>query len=112
MAAPPSVNRVLVLASSEVESGAADMTRGVGSSITATAVSGAALSDIASFAATHLAGGVLGQQTPAPQPAQPAQLSHVGPPPGWYQDKADVSMLRWWDGSTWTEVTQSKPPSA
>jgi hypothetical protein len=71
--------------------------------------SGSPLSDIASFAATHLAGGVLGQQTPPPQPAQP---SHVGPPPGWYQDKADASLLRWWDGSTWTDFTQPKPPAA
>lgn len=73
---------------------------------TQSASSGSALSDIASFAATHFGGGL------PEQPAPTAQPSSVGPPPGWYQDKADVSMLRWWDGSTWTEVTQSKPPSA
>jgi hypothetical protein len=67
------------------------------------------LSDIVSFATTHLAGALSGHQNPSTQATSPTQ---VGPPPGWYQDQEDATMLRWWDGSTWSEVTQSKPPSA
>ena len=26
-------------------------------------------------------------------------------PPGWHQDPDDPSLLRWWDGSRWTEHT-------
>ena len=39
---------------------------------------------------------------------QPPPLSAPGyPPPGWYPDPLGVT--RWWDGGTWTAVTQSPP---
>ncbi|GAF45491.1 DUF2510 domain-containing protein [Rhodococcus wratislaviensis] len=31
------------------------------------------------------------------------------PPPGWHQDPADANLLRYWDGTHWTEQTQPKP---
>ncbi|WP_370184788.1 DUF2510 domain-containing protein [Rhodococcus wratislaviensis] len=31
------------------------------------------------------------------------------PPPGWHQDPADANLLRYWDGTQWTEQTQPKP---
>lgn len=30
----------------------------------------------------------------------------TSPSPGWYTDNADASLLRWWDGTTWTDRTQ------
>lgn len=33
-----------------------------------------------------------------------------GPPPGWLEDAADPSLLRWWDGTQWTEHRQPKGP--
>jgi hypothetical protein len=44
-------------------------------------------------------------QQPAPQVAVPQQAPQ-GPPPGWYADKQDPSIQRWWDGVKWTEHTQ------
>lgn len=29
-------------------------------------------------------------------------------PPGWYPDNLDISRVRWWDGSGWTDQTQLK----
>lgn len=31
------------------------------------------------------------------------------PPPGWHQDPGDANLLRYWDGTQWTEQTQPKP---
>ena len=32
------------------------------------------------------------------------------PSPAWYQDPSNPSMLRYWDGSSWTDQTQPAPP--
>lgn len=61
---------------------------------------------------------------PAPvEPAEPAEaapavveppaadeppVADVAPEAGWYRDPADPTMLRWWDGSTWSAHT--RPP--
>lgn len=38
-----------------------------------------------------------------------AQPPHQAPPPpGWYQDPRDPSMMRWWDGATWTDAAQPR----
>ena len=34
------------------------------------------------------------------------------PGPGWHQDPSDATMIRWWDGATWTEHTQASPVPA
>lgn len=39
-----------------------------------------------------------------PSPAPAPQL----PPAGWYADKEDSSMDRWFDGTQWTEFTQPR----
>src|SRR5690606_7406587 len=33
----------------------------------------------------------------------------TSPAPGWYQDPGNPQVLRWWDGSTWTQHTQPNP---
>lgn len=33
----------------------------------------------------------------------------VGPPPGWYTDPVDRTMLRYWDGRKWETLTQPGP---
>src|ERR1044072_3577855 len=35
-----------------------------------------------------------------------------GPSQGWYPDPHDSSMLRWWNGTGWTEFTATLPPAA
>lgn len=40
-------------------------------------------------------------------PAQPVPVRQ-GPPPGWYPDQHDASMMRWFDGSEWTAFTQPR----
>lgn len=39
-----------------------------------------------------------------PKPVSPPQL----PPPGWYPDEADPSIVRWFDGAQWTGFTQAR----
>jgi len=34
------------------------------------------------------------------------------PPAGWYPDRAEANLVRWWDGSQWTDQTQSTAPAA
>src|SRR3954453_18998208 len=33
----------------------------------------------------------------------------TGPASGWYPDPNDVSVLRWWDGSVWTDSVAANP---
>lgn len=40
---------------------------------------------------------------PPPPPAEPARAD-------WHPDPADSAVLRWWDGSRWTEQTVARPP--
>ena len=34
--------------------------------------------------------------------------TQAGPPAGWYADKQQPDLMRWWDGQQWTDVTQPK----
>ena len=34
----------------------------------------------------------------------------TGTPAAWYQDPADASKLRWWDGAAWTAKVANRPP--
>ena len=34
------------------------------------------------------------------------------PPAGWYPDRTETNLVRWWDGSQWTDQTQSTAPAA
>lgn len=43
-----------------------------------------------------------------PVPPSPAPAPQL-PPAGWYADKQDPSMDRWFDGTQWTEFTRSRP---
>lgn len=36
-------------------------------------------------------------------------MSTSAPVPGWYPDPTDAGIIRWWDGSSWTEHTQPAP---
>jgi hypothetical protein len=52
---------------------------------------------------------VLRQQVAQPAPApQVSAAAPAGPPAGWMVDSADATLLRWWDGSRWTEHTQPR----
>jgi hypothetical protein len=42
------------------------------------------------------------QEVPAPRVASPA---------GWYRDSPQGEVLRWWDGTNWTDQTQLQPDS-
>lgn len=33
-------------------------------------------------------------------------------PAGWYDDPEDASLVRWWNGLTWTDHTERKPERA
>ncbi len=39
-------------------------------------------------------------------------MSGDNPAPGWYADATDPSLIRWWDGSSWSEHTQPNPAAA
>lgn len=41
----------------------------------------------------------------APENAEPESA-----PFGWYQDPAGTAMLRWWDGSAWTNRLEYRRP--
>src|SRR5579884_3983124 len=32
------------------------------------------------------------------------------PPPGWYPDPSGMPSMRWWDGNSWSELSQPPPP--
>jgi len=34
------------------------------------------------------------------------------PPPGWYPDRNEANLVRWWDGQQWTDQTRSTAPAA
>jgi len=34
------------------------------------------------------------------------------PPAGWYPDRTEANLVRWWDGAQWTDETQSTAPAA
>lgn len=34
------------------------------------------------------------------------------PPAGWYPDRTEANLVRWWDGAQWTDQTQSTAPAA
>ncbi len=39
-------------------------------------------------------------------------MTTAGTAAGWYADPADPTLIRWWDGSTWTSHTQPNPAVA
>jgi hypothetical protein len=39
-------------------------------------------------------------------------LADVNPPAGWYVSPKDKSLLQWWDGDSWADVTQAAEKSA
>jgi hypothetical protein len=39
-------------------------------------------------------------------------VADVNPPAGWYVSPKDKSLLQWWDGDSWTDVTQLSEKSA
>lgn len=49
----------------------------------------------------------LGPRGPARNTA--AMTDPSRPPAGWYPDPADVSLLRWWDGTRWTDDRAARP---
>lgn len=36
----------------------------------------------------------------------------TAPPPGWYPDRNEANLVRWWDGQQWTDHTKSTAPAA
>lgn len=36
----------------------------------------------------------------------------TAPPPGWYPDRNEANLERWWDGQQWTDHTKSTAPAA
>jgi type IV secretory pathway TrbL component len=48
------------------------------------------------------------QQQAAPTSSPAPQM----PPAGWYPDQADASLVRWFDGTQWTDVTQPRDPES
>ncbi|NNN21181.1 MAG: DUF2510 domain-containing protein [Acidimicrobiales bacterium] len=38
-----------------------------------------------------------------------ASKTQTGPPPGWYSDPGGTGMLRWWNGTNWTQSVGIPP---
>ncbi|MEO7373742.1 MAG: DUF2510 domain-containing protein [Terrimesophilobacter sp.] len=34
------------------------------------------------------------------------------PGPGWYEDPQDAKLVRWWDGTRWTEHSHDRAPQS
>ncbi len=45
-------------------------------------------------------------QPVAPAAPAPAPVAPQGPPAGWYPDAQDPTVVRWYDGTKWTDFTQ------
>jgi len=52
-------------------------------------------------------GGQTTQSVP-PTEATPSVPQVSGPPAGWYTDQHDASMVRWYDGTKWSEFTKPR----
>ena len=52
-----------------------------------------------------------GKRRPGVGDVSDAQALTV-PPAGWYPDRNEANLVRWWDGSQWTDQTQSTAPAA
>jgi len=52
-----------------------------------------------------------GKRRPGVGDVSDAQALTV-PPAGWYPDRTEANLVRWWDGSQWTDQTQSTAPAA
>ena len=50
------------------------------------------------------------RQAEAPEAALASPTPQL-PPAGWYPDPTDDAILRWFDGTKWTDFTQTRPPA-
>lgn len=48
------------------------------------------------------------QQVAQPPSAPVSSPAPQLPPAGWYPDQADTSLVRWFDGTEWTDFTQPR----
>jgi hypothetical protein len=49
-----------------------------------------------------------GTAGPLPAPIALAPFAAQMPAPGWYPDPVNVAIVRWWDGTKWTEAAQPR----